>query len=171
MRHSRSKNEPCLRVANKPPEHLSAAQILVTLGLGKLLNRMGRKKGFKVSFFPDSLCISKKKLSTRHTSLSSLSMRVFRPAWEKDPCPQQAAPLMWKLLPLPQNPNSWQHVGKCDVCHPAPPPPFPSVNSRIHAAPQPRAPQRTEPRPLPTTEKSFKLGTGDVCQASGRPVP
>lgn len=80
MRHSRSKNEPCLRVANKPPERLSAAQILVTLGLGKLLNRMGRKKGFKVSFFPDSLCISKKKLSTRHTSLSSLSMRVFRPA-------------------------------------------------------------------------------------------
>lgn len=50
-------------------------------------------------------------------------------AWGKDLCPQPAAPLMWKLLPLPQNPNSWQHVGKCDVCHPTPPPPFPSVNT------------------------------------------
>lgn len=44
-------------------------------------------------------------------------------------------------------------MGKCDVCHPAPPPPsFPSVNSRIQTVHRPRAPQRTGPRPLPTTE-------------------
>lgn len=35
-------------------------------------------------------------------------------------CSQQQSPTritshIWKLLPLAQNPNSWQHVGKCDV--------------------------------------------------------
>lgn len=42
----------------------SAIWILVTVGLRKLPEWVGRKKRFKVSLFLDSHCISEKKLST-----------------------------------------------------------------------------------------------------------
>lgn len=164
MRHSGSENEPCLQISH--PSALSAAQILVTLGLGKLLSRVERRKGFQVSFIIDSLCISKKKLSTRHTSLSKLSMCVFRPAEHGEricvlnkqhhSC-GNSSHFLRTLTPG----SMWASVMSATQLH---------LHPFLLSTPAQSSSENRAQTPA-YHRKSFKLGTGDVCQVSDRPVP
>lgn len=145
---------------------LSAMQILVTLGLRK---SVGRKRGFKVLFFLQSHCISKKRLSTAHFSKEPEQVCVQKGrAWQMHVFPTRSAnhtetparaPVRCHFLGILTPRSMWASAMSDTQLHLHP---FCQLQGSGSSPAQSSSENRAQTPAY--RRKSFKLGTGGVCQ-------